>query len=121
MSFLDPAAALADIDAVLNHRPAYDGVAGAVEVAAMIKACIERWAPAGSSYRRMANTIDPLQARSSEADLRLRGVLVTLYRDCRAGMSATLEETVHASVFDDLLSQADRLLDAGYRLAAAVL
>src|SRR4051812_6741754 len=93
-------AALADIDAVLNHRPVDGGSAGVAEMAAMLKACIERWAPPGSSYRRMAdavNALELLQATegNQRADVRLRGVLVTMERDYRAGLSRTLDERVH--------------------------
>ena len=117
----DPASALLDIEAVLAHRPATGGTAGVVEVATMIRACIERWAPAGSSYRRMADTIDPSKARSSDGDERLRGVLLTLRRDYRAGMTRTVEEVVRASLLVDLLGQSDRHLHAGHRWATAVL
>jgi hypothetical protein len=117
-------AALTDIDAVLNHRPADGGSAGIAEMTAMLKACIERWAPPGSSYRRMADAVNPLEARSIEgnlrADVRLRGVLVTMERDYRAGMSRTLDERVHAAILDDLIGQADRHLDAGQYAAAAI-
>jgi hypothetical protein len=117
-------AALTDIDAVLNHRPADGGSAGIAEMAAMLKACIERWAPPGSSYRRMADGVNPLETQSIEgnlrADVRLRGVLVTMERDYRAGMSRTLDERVHAAILDDLIGQADRHLDAGQYAAAAI-
>ena len=117
-------AALADIDAVLNHRPADGGSAGIAEMAAMLKACIERWAPPGSSYRRMADAVDPLgtqaEGGSLRADVRLRGVLVTMERDYRAGMSRTLDERVHAAILDDVIGQADRHLDAGQCAAAAI-
>ena len=117
-------AALTDIDAVLNHRPADGGSAGAAEMAAMLKACIERWAPPGSSYRRMADAVNPLELQTVEgnlrADVRLRGVLVTMERDYRAGMSRTLDERVHAAILDDVIGQADRHLDAGQFAAAAI-
>jgi len=121
---LEQTAALADIDAVLNHRPADGGIAGIAEMAAMLKACIERWAPPGSSYRRMADAVDPLKALAEggglRADVRLRGVLVTMERDYRAGMSRTLDERVHAAILDDVIGQADRHLDAGQCAAAAI-
>jgi hypothetical protein len=114
---LEQTAALTDIDAVLNHRPSDGGTAGIAEMAAMLKACIERWAPLGSSYRRMADAVNPLEIQTIEgnlrADVRLRGVLVTMERDYRAGMSRTLDERVHAAILDDLIGQADRYLDAG--------
>ncbi len=117
-------AALADMDAVLNHRPADGGSAGVAEMAAMLKACIERWAPLGSSYRRMADAVDPLEDQvingNGRADMRLRGVLVTMERDYRAGMSRTLDERVHGAILEDLIGQADRFLDAGYCWPAAI-
>jgi hypothetical protein len=118
-------AALADIDAVLNHRPVDGGSAGVAEMAAMLKACIERWAPPGSSYRRMAdavNALELLQATegNQRADVRLRGVLVTMERDYRAGLSRTLDERVHAAILEELIGQADRHLDAGEHAAAAI-
>ena len=116
--------ALTDIDAVLNHRPVDGGIAGIAEMAAMLKACIERWAPPGSSYRRMADAVNPLEMRSIDgnlrADVRLRGVLVTMERDYRAGLSRTLDERVHAAILEDLIGQADRHLDAGEHAAAAI-
>jgi hypothetical protein len=54
------------------------------------------------------------------ADVRLRGVLVTMERDYRAGMSRTLDERVHAAILDDVIGQADRHLDAGQCVAAAI-
>src|SRR5262249_40398999 len=97
---------------------------GVAEMAAMLKACIERWAPPGSSYRRMADAVDPLEVHPSEgnlrADVRLRGVLVTMERDYRAGMSRTLDERVHAAILDDVIGQADSRLDAGECAAAAI-
>ncbi len=118
-------AALVDIDAVLNHRPADGGSAGIAEMAAMLKACIERWAPPGSSYRRMADAVNPLDVQSVEgnprADVRLRGVLVAMERDYRAGMGRDrLDERVHAALLEDLIGQADRHLDVGEHVAAAV-
>jgi len=117
-------AALTDIDSVLNHRPADGGTAGIAEMAAMLKACIERWAPLGSSYRRMADAVDPLEAHGQSgtlrADVRLRGVLVTMERDFRAGMSRTLDERVHGAILEDLIGQADRFLDAGHCWPAAI-
>lgn len=90
----------------------------------MLKACIERWAPPGSSYRRMADAVNPLELQTVEgnlrADVRLRGVLVTMERDYRAGMSRTLDERVHAAILDDVIGQADRHLDAGQFAAAAI-
>lgn len=120
----EPIAALADIDAVLNHRPLDGGSAGIAEMAAMLKACIERWAPLGSSYRRMADAVNPLEVSAAggtlRADVRLRGVLVTMERDYRAGMSRTLDERVHAAILEELIGQADRHLDAGEHTAAAI-
>jgi hypothetical protein len=116
-------AALADIDAVLNHRPVDGGSAGIAEMGAMLKACIERWAPPGSSYRRMADAVNPLDQSPEgnlRADVRLRGVLVTMERDYRAGLSRTLDERVHAAILEDLIGQADRHLDAGEHAAAAI-
>src|SRR5215831_8129546 len=117
-------AALADIDSVLNHRPVDGGSAGIAEMGAMLKACIERWAPPGSSYRRMADVVNPLEIATAEgnlrADVRLRGVLVTMERDYRAGMSRTLDERVHAAILDDVIGQADRHIDAGECAAAAI-
>ena len=117
-------AALADIDAVLNHQPADGGSAGIAEMASMLRACIERWAPRGSSYRRMSDAVSPLEIETAQGnprvDLRLRGVLVAMERDYRAGMSRTLDERVHAALLEDLIGQADRHLDAGEHIAAAV-
>lgn len=117
---IDPKTAIADIDNVLDHDSGTSGTAASSEVAAMRRACIERWAPAGSSYVRMAEQIDPCPPKYAKQDVRLRGVLVTLRRDYERGMVKTFQEMVHASMFDDLLGQAQGLLEDGYRLPAAV-
>jgi hypothetical protein len=68
----------------------------------------------------MADAVDPLPVKYSHTDVRLRGVLVTLLRDYKAGMIRTFAELVHASVFDDLIGQAEQFLEGDYLLPAAV-
>jgi hypothetical protein len=117
---IDPKKAIADIDAVLSHKPQYEGTGAVSEVSALMVACIERWAPAGSSYRQMLARIELFAPKYNKADVHLHGVLVALRKAYDQGLLTTFEELVHAAVFDDLVGQAEYFLDEGHRLPAAV-
>ena len=123
---LDPPRAIADIDEVLGYGSIEaddpDGF-DVNELCALMKACILRWAPSGSPYRDMANQLDVFEITNSFRDDRcdkFGAVLVALRRDFAAGMVKTFEEMVHASMFDDLLGQAQGLLDGAHLLAGTV-
>lgn len=117
---IDPQKAIADIDAVLNHHLDDGGTAAVSILGAMMFACIERWAPPGSSYRTMVAGIDVFPEKYQREDVRLRGVLTALRRDYDQGQVATFEAMVHAAVFDDLAAQSEWYLEEGHLLPAAV-
>jgi hypothetical protein len=122
---LDKAAALADIDDVLEYNPKYGGSGAVAEHAALMKACIDRWAPPGSTYRSMASGIELFGRLPGPGapfpDQSMRAVLTTLRRDLDKDMLRTLEEYVHVAMFEDLLHEARYLLDGNHLMAAAVL
>jgi hypothetical protein len=117
---IDAQKAIADIDAVLGYKVDYGGTAAVSEFAALVVACIERWAPPGSSYRRMLASVEVFPTKYQKEDVRLRSILSALRRDYDQGHVATFEEMVHAAVFDDLLAQAEYYVDEGHLLPAAV-
>ena len=117
---IDPTLAIADIDAVLAHKPEGSGHGAVSEVTAMFQACIDRWAPLGLSYRTLADRVAAMRTKDIHAGDQLWGILRTLRRDYEKGMIKTFEEMVHASMFDDLLGQAQGLLDGDHLLAATV-
>ncbi len=82
-------------------------------------ALIDRLTPARSVYARMAATVME-EIRGLRGD-RLQHILTALKADIEAGFLQTIEELVHASLFADILGQAEELLDHKYRDAAAVL
>jgi len=115
--------ALADIDAVLARKYA-DRDTEAAEKATGVYACIARYAPRGSTY--FAQT-DKYLAASEHPTIGHLGVdgLVGILRALRADIDTDrlrrFESIVIAGVFEDLLQQAQHLVDNGYRRAAAVL
>jgi hypothetical protein len=117
---IDPKKAVADINAVMAHKPAFSGSSAMNELGALMVACIKRWAPPGSSYQDLIAKVDLLSLRSQQVNESLRGVLVALRRDYDQGQVATFEELVHAAVFDDLLAQAEYYLDEGHLLPSTV-
>lgn len=118
---IDPKKAIADIDSVLGHKTPFGGTAGVSEVSALMIACIERWAPPGSSYRGMLARIDSFADKYNKADVKLHAILTALRRDYDQGQVRTFEELVHAAMFDDLEGQAEYFLGEGYLLPAAVI
>jgi hypothetical protein len=117
---IDSQEAIADIDKVLSHQTGTSGTAAVSQVCAVTFACIERWAPPGSSYRRMLKDVSMFGPKNTRADMHLQGILTSLRRDYAEGMAGSFEEMVHASMFDDLLEQAKGLLEAEHLLAATV-
>jgi len=114
---------VADIDSVLKDGAGRKRHVDSNERGAMLKACIERWAPQGSAYRVMSAKVEPFTADMTfmaDPCSKLQGILRTLRRDYSHGMVKTFEEMVHASMFDDLLGQAQGLFDGGYLQAAVV-
>jgi hypothetical protein len=80
-------------------------------------AAIDRFAPAGSAYKRQA---DELDGYDGYIVARLAGILRALHADFQAGYMRTIEELIHAAVFDDFLELATELASKGYHPPAAV-
>ena len=119
---IDPKAAIADIDDVLNHKTSHGGTGGASEANALMVACIERWTPPGSTYRKMMSDVRPFPDNPKEkAESQLRGIIRALRRDYDKDLVRSFEQLVHASLFSDLLEQAEHLLAERYLLPAAVI
>ena len=105
---IDVNKALADIDSVLAYSPPTGGTAGVSEVAAVFMACIERWAPAGSSYRNNANKVDLFpEKKVSGPGTHLRAVVRALRRDSRGCAEIAPTPSRGYNLFSD------RLLEAG--------
>ena len=116
---IDPRAALDDITNALATKFDHGGTDAVTRLAAIHVAAIERWAPVGSSYRTMLSKIDPFDIRD-RGYTKASAILDALRRDYEKGQVKTFEHLVHASLFEDLLLQADALRAGGYLMAAAV-
>lgn len=90
------------------------------EVRARSISAIERLAPEGSALvqqaRRFASWGD-----ARDANQRLWALLVALREDYAAGYMRSVEELIHADVFDDFLEMAEGLHTQKYKDAAAVI
>jgi hypothetical protein len=123
---MDKAAAIADIDSVLNEKLGSSGSVWLAESSALHHACIARWSPPGSTYRQQADralaqtTTGPTGDRG-KAQTVLAGILRALRRDIDADRLRRFEELVHADLFADLLAQAEYLANEKFTRAAAVL
>jgi nucleoside phosphorylase len=97
--------ALADIDEVLAFKPEHGGTAGVAEVCARLRACIDRRAPAGSIYRKMAEEVRPASDRKyNHEDTRMRAVVTALRHDLANGnvtTSSTSNETMWLASLGD--------------------
>ena len=124
---MDIAAALADIESVMKKPSGLDagGLSAVIAAAARYYACVCRYCPPGSPYRKQADRLIELPARRGNMgnpapDQALNGLLAALKEDVASGKLATFEELVHAEVYADLLAQADGLRSDGYHRAATV-
>jgi hypothetical protein len=120
---IDRATAIADMERVLAERSDLSGTAAVTQRAAAMKACIHRWAPAGSPYRRDADSVNMMPLTNKTTPVKVMvGLLQALLDDYRADRVGTFEEMAHAVVFSDLLGEAQDLLDdrPPHLLAAAV-
>jgi len=69
-----------------SYQPSYGGTGAVTEIATSFKACMLRWAPAGSTHRMMAEAIDPFpKARAGQLEHHVRGLMATFRRDVEAG------------------------------------
>ena len=84
-------------------------------------AAIERSAPAGTAYARAASAVFEEDAADSWYLRQLVGVVRALRKDYVGGYMRTVEDLIHAGVFDDFLDMANELLAKGYKDPAAVL
>lgn len=119
---------IAHLDSVLTqyNRPGFD-TDEAEDVRALTTRCIaviERVAPVGSAYTRMADALAEEQEQEP-ANVwyleQLIGVVRALREDYVGGFMRQVEELVHAGVFDDFLEMAGELLSKGYKDPAAVI
>lgn len=90
-----------------------------IELKTRLSAAIERLAPAGSVYLEdMRSTRHPNTVTYVSTYAR---ILRALRADYAAGYMRSVEELIHADVFDDFLSMCEELLRGGYFVPAAVL
>ncbi|MCW3048846.1 MAG: hypothetical protein JWO74_3130 [Solirubrobacterales bacterium] len=82
-------------------------------------AAIHRWAPPGSPYLSEAQRVIGL--REAFALNELGSITKALRADYAAGAITTIQELLHAELFDDFLAMAENLVGEGYYVAAAVL
>lgn len=98
--------ALADIDAVLGYQPKQSGFGAVTELASLYKACIDRWAPPGSSYAATANNVDLFPTKNiSRPATHLSGILKSLREDIAANRVNVMDDQVR-----ELNQRARRLL-----------
>jgi hypothetical protein len=122
-------AAIADIEAVMQNPSAVTegGSSATIAAAARYYACVCRYCPPGSPYRRQADRFVELPPRRGDSrdpfpDQALYGVLAALKEDIANAKLATFEEMVRADVYGDLLGQAAGLLrDGKYYRAATII
>lgn len=111
-------AALDDIDRVLAIKPENNGTPAVYEMAVVLGACVERWAPPGSIYRRIAaERLDKPSERHTPAKAALRA----LRRDIDAEATSRFEELINSALLSDIIEQGEHLLSSGYAQAAVVL
>ncbi|HEV7400823.1 MAG TPA: hypothetical protein VGN84_11215 [Solirubrobacterales bacterium] len=84
------------------------------------RAAIRRFAPPGSAYEDEATAAVKLGNESWKAG-QLTAIVHALRDDYRFGGLASVQEIVHADLFDDFLGMADELLAKGFIGPAAVL
>lgn len=131
---LDAAAALRDMDAVLEvfnhlkHEAQYDdlsdqGEERLLEVATLLAHTIGRFAPDASEFRKRADEAMDRYAASDPriAVMMLAGILKSLRTSYKSGYLQSIQALIHADVFADFLEMADYLLSEGYKDAAAVI
>lgn len=113
---------LLDEYAALQQRSRYDDLSDLKDelqaFVVRLRACIDRMVPPTSSYFREAEKVT-----STQAHIRVPayvGILRALGDDVGQGWLKGVEELVHADTFADQLEQADELLRAKYKDAAAV-
>ena len=126
-SGMDIAGALVDIESVMKKPSGIDtgGSSAVIAAAARFYACVCRYCPPGTPYRKQADRFVELPARRGNSgnpfpDQALYGLLAALKEDVASGKLTTFEELVHAEVYSDLLAQADTLQREGYHRAATV-
>jgi len=117
---MDVQKVLEEIDDVLGFSPQTGGTLGVSSVTVRYKACVERLAPPGSPFRKMADALDPFALPGTKTDMKLRAIVEALREAVAKDRLANFEELVHAAVFDDLLIQSVDLLNSDYLLAAVV-
>lgn len=90
-----------------------------VAIATRFRAAIRRLSPSDSEYVRRADAIEK-RATPAYSVRHLGGILQALRQDVAAGYTQTIEELIHAELFDDFLEMASELLAKKYTGPAAV-
>ncbi len=119
----DANAIIADIDDVLN-ADCGSGISSTTRKGALFRACLERWAPPGSSYLadcRVALTPGAKPFEHGDIVDRMRSSLMSLRRDVEKGLLRKFEDGVRAETVGEVLDQAEQLLSKNHLVAATVL
>lgn len=120
---IDKKAALSEIDAVLGYKYE-DKYTKNAQKSASVLACIRRYAPNGSAYILQSKPYAEMTHHATAGGYGVQGlvgILQALRADIDADRLRTFESIVVAEIFEDLLQQAQHLVDNSYRRAAAVL
>lgn len=112
---------LAQIDDVLASVEGFTSDQPGHEEVTRLAAAIERLAPMPSQYRARANQTLTSGMFDKFKVFPLAATLRVLRTDVEKGYTRTVEELVHAEVFEDFLSMAEELHGKGFDAAAAVL
>jgi hypothetical protein len=102
-------------------RQAESGVASVRVLMTRCQAAIDRAASPSSAYAKAAvEVMESSAARIWQRD-ELVSIVTALRDDYAGGYMTTIEELVHASVFDDFIQMAEELVSKGYKDPAAVI
>jgi hypothetical protein len=91
------------------------------EAIALSRSAIERYTPRDSAYRRQVDVATRGKGSQTAIAADMLGILAALIRDYEAGRLRTFEELIHSDLSADFLTQAENLLSASYKDAAAVI
>jgi hypothetical protein len=118
---IDITSVLKQIDDVLQTYEAKRSPTNTLEVNTLIDATIDRLAPPRSRYRENAHALITHYGINNLDMEDLVGILKALRSDYAAGRMQTVQELIHANMFEDFLEMAEYLLSEGYEHAAAVM
>jgi hypothetical protein len=130
---LDAQAIIREIDEVLairegmKARSKFDDLSDLKgeleELAVLLAQAIDRFAPAGSTYKKTAEAVFNAYGATNPhyTQVKYTGILQALRRAYASGYFQSVQELVHAEVFSDFLEMAEYLLTGGFKDPAAVL